>query len=487
MASQLIQFGSTMQQILLSQDAEALYELLNTQGASLAASSVNLQEQSLRELAAERGTLEKSIDTVKIRRDHYKGLYQENVNAREIHSMNLLTASETMGAAIKPLYVAGAAAGIAPNIFGLANGGMKYDGPLNAMGIGLEIAASGLHIAGSRIQQEEMYRRRHEEWHIQYRSAEKEIQGLEAQLTALSVRENSAMMQIAHMKTQSQHATALLEQFQSKFTSKAMYSWLRGRLATIYYQYYDLTASLCMMAQKALQWEKNDGGSYLKTGTWNGAWAGLMAGEGLMLSLAQMEMAWMKHQKRELEVTRTVSLATFFKDKLGDDMSLQKAIYILVNNGSLNDDQNDPLNTLTVSSNDGGMKTLGVHFNLNDLNVAPDYTGGSNMLRVRSISVTLPALLGPYQNVKARLRTNAGGLPAGCSECAISHTMHDNGLFANDGSGDPRWGARWLPFEGLDLTDESGMTLSFADATGDQKALLESLSDVILHIQFTVR
>lgn len=487
MASQLIQFGSNMQQILLSQDAEALYELLNTQGASLAASSVTLQEQTLQELSAERGTLEKSIDAVTIRRDHYKRLYQENVNAREIHSMNLLTASETMGAAIKPLYVAGAAAGIAPNIFGLANGGMKYEGPLNAIGIGLEIAASALHTAGTRIQQEEMYRRRREEWDIQYRLAEKEIQGLEAQLSALSVRETSAMMQIAHMKTQSQHATALLEQFQSKFTSKAMYSWLRGRLATIYYQYYDLTASLCMMAQKALQWEKNDGGSYLKTGTWNGAWAGLMAGEGLMLSLAQMEMAWMKHQKRELEVTRTVSLATFFKDRLGDDMSLQKAICILVNNGSLDNEQNDPLNKLTVDSQYDGMKTLGVHFSLNDLNVAPDYTRGSNMLRVRSISVTLPALLGPYQNVQALLRTNASGLPAGCSECAISHAMQDNGLFANDGSGDPRWGARWLPFEGLDLTDESGMTLSFADATVGQKALLESLSDVILHIQFTVR
>lgn len=478
MASQLIQFGSLMQQILLSQDAEALYELLNTQGASLASSSVTLQEQTLRELAAERGTLEKSIDAVMTRRDHYKRLYQENVNAREIHSMSLLTASETMGAAIKPLYVAGAAAGIAPNIFGLANGGMKYDGPLNAMGIGMEIVASGLNIAGSRIQQEEMYRRRREEWDIQYRSAEKEIQGLEAQLSALSVRETSAMMQVAHMKTQSQHATALLEQFQSKFTSKAMYSWLRGRLATIYYQYYDLTASMCLMTEKALQWEKEDLGSYLKTGTWTGAWAGLMAGEGLMLSLAQMEMAWMKHQKRELEVTRTVSLAAFFDGRLGDD-SLTSAISKLLKGSTESVGEGD--NKLVYDTKDG----LAIHFRLKDLDVAPDYS--ESKARVRSISVTLPALLGPYQNVKARLRTTASGLPAGCNECAISQALYDNGLFNNDGSGDPRWGARWLPFEGLPLKDESGMTLTFANAKEDQLALLESLSDVILHIQFSVR
>jgi len=480
MASQLIQFGSTMQQILVAQDAEALYELLNTQGVSLAASSVSLQKLTLEELAAEQVTLKRTLEGAITRRDHYKKLYQENLNAREILSLDLITSSETMSVGIKPLYVAAAAAGVAPNIFGLANGGMKYEGPINAVGMGLEIAASAMHIAGSRIQQEEMYRRRRQEWDVQYRTAEKEIGSIEAQLAALSVRETSARMQIAHMEMQSAHASAQLIQFQNKLTGKAMYSWLRGRLATIYYQYYDLTASLCLMAQKALQWEKGDTNSYLNTGTWSGAWAGLMAGEGLMLSLAQMEMAWMKHQKRELEVTRTVSLKAFFDGKLGGD-SFTSGISKLLNGktGSLGEGNN----RLVYETNGG---QLAIHFSLKDLNVAPDYSD-SKTLRVRSISVTLPALLGPYQNVKARLRTDSTGLPAGCNECAISQAMHDNGLFTNDGSGDPRWGARWLPFEGLCLRVESGMTLSFAEAAGDQKALLESLSDVILHIQFTVR
>lgn len=480
MASQLIQFGSSMQQILMAQDAEALSELLVTQGTGLAAGSLSLQKQVLEELAAERTTLEKALDTITMRHNHYKNLYEQNINARETQAMDLLTSSQSIAAGAKGLHMAAAAAGIAPNIFGLANGGMKYDGPLNAAGIGITIAADGLSIAGSRMAQEEQFRRRREEWDIQYHTAEKEMQGIEAQLNALSVRETSARMQIDHMMTQEQHMKAQLALFQSKYTSKAMYSWLRGRLATIFYQYYDLTASLCLMAQKSLQWEKGDTTSYLKTGTWNGAWAGLMSGEGLMLSLAQMEMAWMKHQKRELEVTRTVSLAALLNDKL-DENTLPEALKLLLESG--NGFIGTGKNKVDITD-----KQLGVHFSLKDLNLMGDYASG-RVGRIRSIAVTLPGLLGPYQNIRGQLSTNTdiAKLPAGCNECAISYAMQDNGLFVNDGSGDPRWGARWLPFEGLDAKDDSGMTLSFADATGDQKSLLESLSDIILHVQFTVR
>lgn len=481
MASQLIQFGSSMQQILQGYDSAEMAHLLSQQGAELADSNLALQKQVMKELDAERVSIERNLDTVTARRNYYQALYDENINSRELQAMNLLTSSQALSAGIKPLHVAAAAANVAPNIFGLANGGMEYGGPLTAVGIGMEIAVAATSIAGSRITQEEQYRRRRQEWEIQYRTAETEIETLKAQQALLDVRVTSAHMQITQMEMQTAQTKAQLALLQSQFTFKTMYSWMRSRLATIFYQYYDLTASCCLMAQKALQWEKQDTAVYLRTGTWSGAWAGLMSGEGLMLSLAQMEMAWMKHQKREMEVTRTVSLKSFFDEKLKDDnSSLTKAIHSLLESGR--GEFGTGLNKVELSQDQ-----LALHFSLADFALARDFNGKN--CRIRSIAVTLPALLGPYQNIRGRLRTNvsAAELPAGCHECAISHAMHDNGLFANDGSGDPRWGARWLPFEGLDLTDESGMTLSFADATGDQKALLESLSDVILHIQFTVR
>ena len=348
------------------------------------------------------------------------------------------------------------------------------------------MVSTGLQVSSNRLTTEEQYRRRRQEWDIQQKAAEKEMAVIQAQLDALAVRQTSAEMQIAHMEMQSAHAQAQLALFRNKLTGKAMYSWLRGRLATIFYQYYDLTASLCLMAQLSLQYETGDTSkSWLRTGTWDGAWAGLMSGEGLMLSLAQMEVAWMKHQKRELEVTRTVSLAKFLDGKLvGDDdgvLSLSDAIRALIAGGT-EASYGEGLNRVGLTQD----KQLGVHFSLKDLGLS---TGFSGAVRIRSIAISLPALLGPYDDVRGTLRTNVSSdlLPSGCNQCAISHALRDNGMFVQDGTGDPRWGARWLPFEGMNVNDDKGMTLSFAEATGDQKTLLESLNDIILHIQFTVR
>lgn len=477
MAAQLIQFGSSMQQILLNQDAEALAELLTTQGAAVAASSIGLQKQTLAELSAERVTLTASLEPITMRRDHYQALYDENINGRELTALKAISSSVNLATGAKSAFTSGAAIAAAPNIFGLANGGHQPGQIANAVGYGIEIGAERKMAEGNRITTEELYRRRREDWDLQRKAAQAEIDTVHTQLEALAVRETSAQMQINHMETLSAHAQAQLALFHDKFTGKAMYSWLRGRLATIFYQYYDLTASMCLMAQQALQWEKGDTATYLKTGTWTGAWAGLMSGEGLMLSLAQMEVAWTKHQKRELEVTRSVSLAQVYA-QLNPGASLQEAVRsLLAANNSSFDEGHLRLNL----END----QLAVTFDLNELKLMADFPNGQG--RVRSISVTLPALLGPYQSVRGHMYTFVQGLPVGCDSCAISHALNDNGLFPADGHGDPRASARWLPFEGLDLSKESLMTLSFADATGDQKALLESLTDVILHIQYTVR
>lgn len=488
MAGQLIQFGGTLQNILERQDAEALAELVNTQGVELAASSVALQKQSLKELVSERVTLEKTLQGATIRRDYYRGLADENINARELHALNLSTASQSIAAGAKVAFMAGAVLDALPNIFGLANGGHKPGQLCQAVGIGYTLYADALQIASDRVSKEEEYRRRCVEWRGQEKAAEREMGIIQSQLDTLSAREASMNMQIAHLQTQAAHAQAQMALLRGKFTGKAMYSWLRARLATIFYTYYDLTVSRCLMAQKALQWEKGDTTTYLRTGTWNGAWAGLLCGEGLMLALGQMEDAWVKWQKREMEVTRSVSLAQLFAGKLEGDAALGDVIEALVE-GSIKEAKVEqlPLSGLKVAGSD-----LAIQVGLKELGLAIDFKEKTR--RVRSIAVSLPALLGPYQNVRARLRTDARHLPAGCEECAISHGMQDNGLFAGNGSDPhPRWGAEWLPFEGLNIAlpsdpqDTTTLTLTFADAKSEQKALLQSLSDVILHVQYSVR
>ena len=79
---------------------------------------------------------------------------------------------------------------------------------------------------------------------------------------------------------------------------------------------------------------------------------------------------------------------------------------------------------------------------------------------------------------------NYGGsvvVPRGCEAVAVSHGMNDSGQFQLDFND-----SRWLPFEGIPVDDAGGLTLSFPNVDGKQKDLLLSLTDIILHIRYTI-
>ncbi|GIZ28577.1 hypothetical protein TUM12151_15190 [Morganella morganii] len=476
LTGQLMQFGSTLQGLIERQDAEAMSELLQNQAGALMLSSLRMQEQALAELDAEKKTLEQSRAGAQSRFDSYRALYDENVSAAEQRTMDLYLSSSVLSTSVEALAMAEAVADMAPNIFGVAVGGSRWGGIPKAIGSGISLAASATKITADNISQSEAWRRRRQEWEIQKNSAESEVRQIDAQLEALTVRRTAAEMQREYLEIQQAQTQAQLEFLQRKFSNKALYSWLRGRLAAVYYRFYDLTTARCMMAEAAYGWQTGETTRYIKPGAWQSAHAGLMAGESLLLNLTEMEQAWLKWDRRALEVTRTVSLAEVYSaDKV--DLAA-KIAELLKGSGS----GSTPAKTELSLTTD---KQLHAAFNLKSLNIAEDYPAGlGKTRRIKQISVTLPALTGPYQDVRAVL--SYGGdvkLPDGCKAIAVSHGMNDSGQFQldfNDG--------RWLPFEGIAVDNDNSLTLSFPGATDDkQKALLLSLSDIIVHIRYTIR
>ncbi|HHE4877774.1 neuraminidase-like domain-containing protein [Morganella morganii] len=475
LTGQLMQFGSTLLGLIERRDAEAMSELLQNQAGELMLSSLRMQEQALTELDAEKKTLEQSRAGAQSRVDSYRALYDENVSAEEKRTMDLYLSSAILSTSIGVLDMAAAAADMAPNIFGVAVGGSRWGGIPKAIGAGMSLAASATKITADNISQSEAWRRRRQEWEIQKNNAESEIRQIDAQLEALAVRRTATEMQREHMEIQQAQTQAQLEFLQRKFSNKALYSWLRGRLASIYYRFYDLTAARCMMAEKAYAWQTNDTATrYIKSGAWQSNNAGLMAGESLLLNLAEMEQAWLKRDSRSLEVTRTVSLAAVYRT---DNVTLAEGIAdLLKGNGS----GNIPASTGLSMTADNQLHAA---FNLKALNIKDDYPEAlGTTRRIKQISVTLPALVEPYQDMRAIFRYGGNSLPAGCKAIALSHGINDDGLFRldfNDG--------RWLPFEGIPVDDDNSLTLSFPDATGEkQKPLLLSLTDIIIHIRYTI-
>lgn len=475
--SLLTGFGNTLLGITERQDSESLAELLQTQGSELIRQGLRQQDNVLAEIDADIAALEESRSGAQMRFERYSALSEADVNTGEKQAMDLYLSSSVLSASSNVLFTAGAAADMLPNIFGLAVGGSRYGALFNATAIGIQVSSDATRISADKISQSEVYRRRREEWEIQRDGAQSDVKQIDAQLAAMAVRREGAELQKVYLETQQTQAQAQLAFLQSKFSNTALYSWLRGRLSAIYYQFYDLAVSRCLMAQQAWQWDKLETRSFIQPGAWMGANAGLLAGESLMLNLAQMEQAWLTGDERAKEVTRTVCLSEVYASLVESAaFSLADRVVELVSTGSGS----------AGTENNGlqmDQQQLGATLKLADLGIGNDYPASlGTVRRIKQISVTLPALIGPYQDVRAVL--SYGGsvvMPRGCSALAVSHGMSDSGQFQLDFND-----TRYLPFEGLPVDDTGTLTLSFPDADGKQKALLLSLTDIILHIRYTI-
>lgn len=195
-----------------------------------------------------------------------------------------------------------------------------------------------------------------------------------------------------------------------------------------------------------------------------------------MHNLTQMENSYLEKDKRVLEITKIVSLEDVYQGLGTNKFGFEQVADVI----------NKSKTQLGTAENGITLKNgqLQTSIKLSDLAIDKDYPADLGQLRrVKQISVTLPALTGTYQNIRAVLSYGGSAVkPRGCSAIAISHGMNDSGQFQLNFNDE-----RYLPFEGLPVNDSSTLTLSFPDATDKQKEMLLTLNDIILHINYTIR
>lgn len=131
-------------------------------------------------------------------------------------------------------------------------------------------------------------------------------------------------------------------------------------------------------------------------------------------------------------------------------------------------------------------------FELTQKMFADDYAGQNHYLRqIKTISVSLPVTVGPYQDIRAVLSQsyskvemtaivgNAKENLRASQQIALSHGVDDNGQIQLNFQDE-----RYLPFEYTGAVSRWG--LAFPNLAA-QMAMLESLNDIILHVSYTAR
>lgn len=309
--------------------------------------------------------------------------------------------------------------------------------------------------------------RREEEWVLQANLAAREIMQIDKQINAANVRIKIATQERDNIKKQIEQSQEVEQFLQSKYTNQELYEWMKSTLAGVYFQSYQLAYDLAKKAEKTYRFERNDAAaSFIRFGYWDNLHSGLLSGESLYLALKQMERSYMDNNKRDYEITKHVSLCL-----------------------------HDPLALIALKEN--GSCEIALPEELFDM----DYPG-HYMRRIKSVSLTIPCVTGPYTSINCTLTLLGNTIRISGSKdpqylqntdadddrfvtsfmatqsVAASQALNDSGLFELNFRDE-----RYLPFEGAGAISKWRIELPAKFRQFDYG----SISDVIIQIKYTAR
>ena len=225
--------------------------------------------------------------------------------------------------------------------------------------------------AGQNASKTGSYQRRADEWLLQYNLAAHELKQIGRQILTSLIAEQIAHHEYTSTQQQIANAQEVAQFYHDKFSNEELYLWMQGEISRLYYEYYRFAFDTARKAERTMKQElmrpEVDAQDFVKFNYWDGGRKGLLSGDALYLDIKRMEMAYLDNNKRELELTRHVSLR-----------------------------QLDPLALITLKST--GTCQVTIPEWLYDR----DYPG-HYMRRLKSVALSLPSVVGPYTNVNCTL------------------------------------------------------------------------------------
>ena len=467
----LSQFGASLLSLIERKEQAQVQELQQQQAWNLAKISVGLQRQALNIDRQNRKALLASQAIAQNRANHYKKLLDDNLTSKEIAVSGFAISSGSFEAAALVFQVSAGLLMLAPNQAGLCFGGSRWEGPLLAASAASHSAAIINRTVAADLDRQAIFDRRRQDWQHTYDQSLLELAQIDAQLAQFTEQETASRLQLRLAESTLSQTKTNYDFLSKRFTKAQLYQWLNSQLAALYRQAYDTTLSLCLAAEHCWQYEISDYGTrFIQPGAWNTTYRGLGAGDQLKLSLLNMQAGYLSHNKRELEIRKTISL------RILKEQTTTPTI-----NKSWSDMHTDL------------KKTGECVFELSQELFENDYKDQKHYLRrIKTISVSLPTVVGPYENIRATLTQTSSEVYMSAEkptestadlrpnqQIALSTGVDDNGLFTLNFNDE-----RYLPFEYTGAV--SKWKLTFPNHT-KQKEMLQSLTDIIVNISYTAK
>lgn len=467
--------GSQLLSALEKKDAEMLSLLRNSQEISVLQMAIDMKELQVSEAEEQVTALQQQQAMSTQRLNYYQGLIDAGQNIQETLQLDSMALSFPLNRVQNALLAAGSAGSHIPNVMvGAFSAGVQYGGLNLSEGfktaagvVGMVIEANNL--IGSMAGIKAGYLRRTQDWKQQVTQTTLEIQQLDTQITAAQIRYQIAQNDYESQKLQLSNAQEMDTAMRDKFTNEDLYDWMVGQISFTYKQAYNLALDLGRKAERSFRNELNlTDSAYIQSAYWNSIYKGLLAGEQLSNDIKRMEAAYLDKNVRQLELTKSISLA-------------QMAPEVLLN----------------LIANENHKEIFSLMEEWFDM----DYPG-QYMRRIKSISISIPCVAGPYTVVSCNLTLNTSryrqvvdlntgtdgyaytgtddtrftNLYGNIQSLCTSSAQNDSGMFDFNFRDE-----RYLPFEGAGVIGDWTIELPALYAQFDYN----TIRDVIVHINYT--
>jgi Tc toxin complex TcA C-terminal TcB-binding domain len=477
LTSETRSLASALLSALGTGDAEALALLRSRQETTLLTAVRDNRQKQLAEAEEQVAALQESRRSIEARRQFYESRAFQN--AHETTSLELAATSQALSATSATLrHLAGRLAAIgalkigAPSTSGYEVGPDYIARSLEADAGSFDALASRKNAASQRASRLGDFSRRKDEWDLQLDLATIELVQIDRQLAAADIRLAIAERELQNHELQTEHSRETDRFMREKFTNADLFGWMVGQISALYFQAYQLAFDLARRAERCLQFElgEQDGQtSYIRFGYWDSLKKGLMAGDQLAHDLKRLELAHLEKNARKYELTKHVSLATL-----------------------------DPIAFITLKES-GKCDGVRIPEALFDLE-----TPGHYLRCLKSVSVTIPCVTGPYTGVHCKVQLTSNEIrwdgTAPTSADGYARIEPDDSRFVVDrqvvqaivtSSGQADTGLfeanlndeRYLPFEGAGAISTWSLELPADFRSFDY----DSISDGILHLRDTAR
>ncbi|MGZ4432764.1 MAG: Tc toxin subunit A-related protein, partial [Trebonia sp.] len=320
LAGRVRELGNALLSAYEKGDAEYLASVHAEQEREMLALGIAIRQDQWRDADWQVQALQQTKDTNQANLLYYAGLYQNGLLNTEIQNLDLTMTALITRTGANVVEAAGEILNIIPDPFvgAVSSGtsvpaGTKLAHLFEAIGRIMQTVADIQSTTAGMDMTQAGWQRRAVEWMHQIQTLPIEIQQIELQILGAHRRRDQALTELNNQQRQIEHATEVLDFLRDKFTATELYLFLQQETAALHRQMYELARRAAHEALRSFRFElPHTSQRFLPEEDWDNLHAGLLAGERLDFALRRMEKAYLDENRRELEITKHISLRLDF-------------------------------------------------------------------------------------------------------------------------------------------------------------------------------